>query len=147
MGGNTIYGEYYAGLIDEVRVYNRALSATEIQADMNLPVGNVDTQAPSAPSSLTATGSITGAQLSWSPSTDNVGVVRYNVHRSTTSGFTPSAANRIAQPTGTSYTDTTAAGIYYYKVTAEDAAGNVSAASNEARRRWGTRRRPRPRAR
>ena len=40
------------------------------------------------------------------PSTDNVGVVRYNVHRSTTPGFTPSAANRIAQPTGTSYTDT-----------------------------------------
>jgi len=132
MGGNTIYGEYYAGLIDEVRVYNRALSATEIQADMNLPVGNVDTQAPSAPSSLAATGSITGAQLSWSPSTDNVGVVRYNVHRSTTSGFTPSAANRIAQPTGTSYTDTTAAGTYFYKVIAEDAAGNVGPASNEA---------------
>ena len=48
-------------------------------------------------------------------------------------GFTPSLANRIAQPTGTSYTDT---GLrparYYYKVTAEDAAGNVGPASNEA---------------
>ena len=30
---------------------------------------------------------------------DSIGVVRYNVHRSTTSGFTPSTANRIAQPT------------------------------------------------
>ena len=39
----------------------------------------------------------------------------------------------IAQPTGTSYTDTgLAAGTYYYKVIAEDAAGNVSPASNEA---------------
>ena len=37
--------------------------------------------------------------------TDNVGVVRYDVYRSTTAGFTPGAANRIAQPTGTSYTD------------------------------------------
>ena len=45
---------------------------------------------------------------------------------STTSGFTPSTANRIAQPTGRSYTDTgLAAGTYFYKVTAEDAAGNV----------------------
>ena len=62
-----------------------------------------------------------------------MGVVRYNVHRSTTHGFTPSAANRIAQPTGTSFTDTgLAAGTYYYRVTAEDAAGNLSAASNQA---------------
>ena len=73
------------------------------------------------------------ATLSWGAATDNVGVVRYNVHRGTSSGFTPSAANRIAQPTGTSYTDTgLAAGTYFYKVTAEDAAGNVGPASNEA---------------
>ncbi len=38
IGGNTVWGEYFAGLIDEVRVYNRALSAAEIQTDMNSPV-------------------------------------------------------------------------------------------------------------
>src|SRR6185295_14768515 len=71
--------------------------------------------------------------LTWSASTDNVAVVRYNVHRSTTNGFTPSAANRIAQPTGTSLTDSPLSpGTYYYVVTAEDAAGNVSAASAQA---------------
>ena len=33
------YGEYFKGLIDEVRVYNRALSVlAEIQADMNTPI-------------------------------------------------------------------------------------------------------------
>ena len=64
--------------------------------------------------------------LSWAAATDNVGVARYNVHRSTTSGFTPNTANRIAQPTGTSYSDTgLGSGTYFYKVTAEDAAGNV----------------------
>ncbi len=43
-----------------------------------------------------------------------------------TPGFTPCAGNRIAQPTATSYIDTgLAAGTYYYRVTAEDAAGNV----------------------
>jgi hypothetical protein len=38
-GGDSVWGEYFNGLIDEVRIYNRALSATEIQTDMNTPVG------------------------------------------------------------------------------------------------------------
>jgi hypothetical protein len=29
-----VWGEYFKGQIDEVRIYNRALSAAEIQADM-----------------------------------------------------------------------------------------------------------------
>jgi len=39
IGGNAIWGEYFNGLIDEVRVYSRALAQSEIQADMNTPVG------------------------------------------------------------------------------------------------------------
>jgi glucose/arabinose dehydrogenase len=38
IGGNNPYGEYFQGLIDEARVYNRALSATDIQAAMNTPL-------------------------------------------------------------------------------------------------------------
>ncbi|RIL11746.1 MAG: hypothetical protein DCC75_01745 [Proteobacteria bacterium] len=34
IGGNSVWGEYFQGVIDEVRIYNRALSAAEIQADM-----------------------------------------------------------------------------------------------------------------
>jgi hypothetical protein len=37
IGGNSVWGEYFAGLIDDVRVYNRALSAVEIGADMSRP--------------------------------------------------------------------------------------------------------------
>ena len=133
IGGNNIWGEYFGGLIDEVRVYNRALSAAEIQLDMSTSITPSDAQPPTAPGSLAANGALTSASLTWAASTDNVGVVRYNVYRSTTSGFTPSVANRIAQPTGTSYTDSgLAGGTYYYKVTAEDGAGNLSAPSNEA---------------
>jgi hypothetical protein len=36
-GGNAPYGEFFKGRIDEVRVYNRALSASEIQTDMSTP--------------------------------------------------------------------------------------------------------------
>jgi Concanavalin A-like lectin/glucanases superfamily len=38
IGGNGPYGEYFEGLIDEVRIYNRALGPSEIQADMATPV-------------------------------------------------------------------------------------------------------------
>jgi hydrogenase maturation factor HypE len=38
IGGNSIWGEWFAGLIDEVRVYNRALTAAQIQTDMNTAV-------------------------------------------------------------------------------------------------------------
>lgn len=39
IGGNGIWNdEWFAGLIDEVRLYNRALTAAEIQADSTTPV-------------------------------------------------------------------------------------------------------------
>jgi hypothetical protein len=38
LGGNQIWGEYFAGRLDDVRIYNRALSASEIQADLNSAV-------------------------------------------------------------------------------------------------------------
>jgi len=38
IGGNTIWGEFFTGQIDEVRLYNRALSAGEIQGDMAIPL-------------------------------------------------------------------------------------------------------------
>jgi outer membrane biosynthesis protein TonB len=40
IGGDTAFGEHFHGLIDEVRVYNRALSATEIQTDMKTAIGS-----------------------------------------------------------------------------------------------------------
>jgi hypothetical protein len=40
IGGNSPYGEYFNGLIDDVRVYNRALSQAEIQTDIATPLGS-----------------------------------------------------------------------------------------------------------
>jgi chitodextrinase len=86
--------------------------------------GTTDTQAPTAPANLAVTGTTAAsAGLSWSPSTDNVGVTGYNVYR---------AGTMVGSVTGTSFTDTglTAATQYAYTVKAVDAAGNLSAASN-----------------
>ena len=38
IGGDTFYSQYFAGRIDDVRVYANALTAAEIQTDMNTPV-------------------------------------------------------------------------------------------------------------
>ena len=52
IGGNSIWGESFQGRIDDVRIYNRALSATEIQTDMSNPVASGTTTPPSPPQDL-----------------------------------------------------------------------------------------------
>ena len=64
------------------------------------PAAGVDTAAPSAPGTPTVSVDQSRVTLSWAAASDNVGVTRYDVYRSTSSGFTPSVGNRIAQPTG-----------------------------------------------
>jgi PKD repeat protein len=41
IGGNSVWGEFFAGYIDEVRVYNRALSDSEIARDAKRAVVNL----------------------------------------------------------------------------------------------------------
>jgi Concanavalin A-like lectin/glucanases superfamily/Viral BACON domain len=38
IGGNSVWGEWFAGLIDEVRVYNRALTAAEVATDRDTAI-------------------------------------------------------------------------------------------------------------
>ena len=38
IGGNSVWGEYFSGRIDEMRIYNRALTTTEILTDMQTAV-------------------------------------------------------------------------------------------------------------
>src|SRR5258705_46831 len=86
---------------------------------------SVDTTPPSTPTGLTgaAMGS-TGANLSWSGSSDNVGVVGYVVRRN---------GVQVATPATTSFADTgLSVGTYSYTVAARVAAGNVSANSSSA---------------
>ncbi len=68
-----------------------------------------------------------GVELAWSAATPAcAGPVKYNVYRSTTPGFTPGPANRIASCVdGTGYLDSGGAygTTYYYVVRAEDNSG------------------------
>ena len=135
IGGDTIFGQYFSGLIDEVRVYNRALTQTEIQTDMNTPVGPTtpDTQAPTTPGSLSGS-VISGTQinLGWTASTDNIAVTGYRLERCQGAGC--SNFVEIATPSGTAYNDSSLlpSTTYSYRVRATDAAGNLSSYSNVA---------------
>ena len=92
-----------------------------------------DTEAPSAPTGLSASAAGANVQLSWTASSDDVAVVGYQVHRSATAGFTPSQATLVTTSTQATYTDAEVEpGTWHYRVVAVDAAGNASAASNEA---------------
>jgi len=95
-------------------------------ADPLPPGGNLapDTQNPTVPTGLTAVGaSSTKINLSWTVSTDNIGVAGYRIYRDGT---------LIATQSGTTYSDTvlTAATTYSYTVQAYDFEGNTSAQSS-----------------
>jgi hypothetical protein len=95
--------------------------------------GGGDTTPPVQVTGLMVTPAGAGQlNLTWNANPD-LDIDHYDVHRSTVSGFTPSSANRIAQPTGTSYPDTglNSSTTYYYVVAAVDTATNIGPASSE----------------
>jgi predicted CXXCH cytochrome family protein len=93
--------------------------------------GGADTDPPTVPGSVVASpgaGPPTIATITWTVSTDNVGVTGYRVWRSLTETSTPV---QIGTTTGLSFDDES--GIpgqsYWYSVSAYDASGNESARS------------------
>jgi len=86
--------------------------------------GNGDTQAPSVPQNVTASNTTTsGTTLTWSASSDNVGVTSYEIFRN---------GNLIGTTSNTSYTISglLSNSTYTFTVRAIDAAGNTSSLSS-----------------
>jgi chitodextrinase len=92
--------------------------------------GGSDTQPPTAPSGLTAD-AVSGTEilLTWSASSDNVGVTGYQVERCL--GSSCSSFAQIATPTAATLLDSdlSMSTSYTYRVLAVDAAGNLSSYS------------------
>lgn len=79
---------------------------------------------PTAPTNLTASNTTpTGTTLSWTASTDNIGVTGYNVYKN-------SVLQTTVTGTTTNITGLTSATTYAFSVKAKDAANNLSASSN-----------------
>jgi Domain of unknown function (DUF4434)/Domain of unknown function (DUF5109)/F5/8 type C domain/Fibronectin type III domain len=93
-----------------------------------LNTGTVETTPPTAPTGLSATAvnSLT-INLSWTASTDNIGIAGYQVYRN-------GVLVTTLYQTGTTYSDSqlNPSTTYTYQLEAFDGAGNVSTASNTA---------------
>ena len=128
--GAVAYKEWL-GFIDDVRIYDRAIDATEVRALYELGAG--DSTPPAAPTGLAASpASSSQIDLDWDDNAE-ADLDHYEVHRGAAAGFTPSALTLVATTGPSAYSDT---GLlpdttYHYKVTAVDASVNVSAPSNE----------------
>lgn len=98
--------------------------STGKSATVTITINTSDTTPPTPPTNLTANNvTDTSISLSWSASTDNVGVAGYKIFRDYL---------EIANTISTSYTDIniTPSTTYTYYVQAYDAAGNISLNSN-----------------
>lgn len=122
---------------------NLGASNFSVSAAAGSGSGGSCTTVPSAPSGLTGTAASSSViNLSWNADAApaNCSITGYNVYRSSTSGFTPSSSNQIAQNvTATSYSDSglSPSTTYYYKIEALDGAG-ASAPSAQASARTQT---------
>ena len=130
VGGDEYSGEYFPGLIDNLRIYNRALTAAEIQQDMATPVGGsvADTTPPvesgGAPSGTLPAGT---TQTTLSLSTNEAATCRY----STVAGTSYAAMTNVFTTTGGVSHSTLVAGLlngqsYTYYVRCQDVAGNAN---------------------
>ena len=98
-----------------------SINAAGWSASYTSTVASVDTQAPSVPTNVTATEiTQTTATLSWTASTDNVGVTGYDIYRGT---------SNLGSRAGTTVdlTGLVADRSYTFSIRAKDAAGNESA--------------------
>ena len=129
-GGNGLY-RYNATAIFPINTFN----STNYWVDVvfTTSAGGVLTLPPTDPTNLSATAVETSQiNLTWTGSTDNVGVSGYRVERCQGAGCTGFA--EVATPTGTTHPDTglTAGTTYRYRVRAADAVPNFSGYSNIA---------------
>ena len=138
IGADADAAQNYQGLLDDVRVYNTALIQTQIQADMNTPVGGApppDTTPPTAPSNLvlTVVGQ-TQINLTWTASTDPSGVPLYRVERCQGAGCSNFAEVGTSPTNSFNNTGLQPATTYRYRVRAQDGAPtpNLSGYSNIA---------------
>ena len=104
-------------------------NAGNVSDPASIQVTTPDTQAPSVPQNLVANKTTAHqVSLSWTVSTDNVGVVGYNIYQN-------GVQLNTSLITGTVYVAERPIGynLYEFTVKAVDAAGNSSLASNAAR--------------
>jgi glucose/arabinose dehydrogenase len=125
-----------AGVTWGLYVNARDAAGNVSQASSTVPITppfcSVDTQPPTAPTALAGTASGTTVSLTWTRSTDDVGVRAYLVYRGSTLAGTLTGTATVTPATSFIDSGRAARTPYTYYVVARDAQGNLSARSNSA---------------
>jgi len=143
MGYDLWYGNFFLGTFSDTAIaligfkpgtrYTFTVKARDAAGNVSVASNEAavllsaptDTTPPSAPTKLSATSSsATSVRLSWTASTDDVGVVVYQVYAGTT------LVGTVAASTSATISSLSPSTTYVFTVTARDAAGNLSTASN-----------------
>jgi fibronectin type 3 domain-containing protein len=128
MGRHSTASQFFTGSLDDVRVYNRALSLSEVAA-----LGQTDATPPSTPT-LNATASGQSVNLSWTAATDaESGVSGYRIYRSIGVGQPKTLLTTVGASPLTYQDSATAANTTYaYRIAAVNGGGIEGTQSNEA---------------
>ena len=130
IGGNGVWaGEFFNGRIDEVRVYNRALSAAEITTDMATPLGGDgtppgDVTPPTVSLTAPANGTTVTGTVAVSASASDAGGIAGVQFR--VDGAAVGSEDTLRRTASTGTPTGVTAGSHTLTAVARDAAGNVA---------------------
>ncbi len=115
------FGEYFRGLIDDVRVYNRALSSAEIQS---IYTEGADTTPPTISSVAASSITTNSATVTWTTSENSDTQVEYGTTASYGTLTTLNAA--LVTSHSVALSGLSANTLYHYRVKSKDAALNLA---------------------
>jgi hypothetical protein len=113
--------EYFQGVLDDVRIYNRALSATEV-------LGLSDTVAPAISTVTVSSITSSSATVSWTTNEAADSQVEYGT--TTAYGSTTPLSTGLVTSRSQMLSGLAASALYHYRVKSRDAAGNLSVSAD-----------------
>lgn len=137
IGNSTANGGYFPGSIDEVRIYNRVLSASEISEAAGVvasdPGGggtpsSPDTTAPSVSAILASSVTTSGATIAWTTNEASDSQVEYGL--TTAYGSSSSLDSSMITSHSVSIASLSAGIEYHFRVKSRDAAGNLTTSAD-----------------
>src|SRR6185436_20790624 len=113
-------------LIDEARIYNRALTQSEIQDDLDTPIGPAsnDTTPPVISAASASSISASGATIGWMTNEASDSQVDYGP--TAAYGSSTPLDNALVTTHAAALAGLTANTVYHYRVRSRDAAGNLA---------------------
>jgi hypothetical protein len=113
------------GLIDEPRLYTRALSQAEIQTDMATPIGTAppDTTPPVISAVAAASVTTSGATITWTTNEVSNSDVEYGL--TTAYGTLGTLNQTLVTSHSVTLAGLTGGTLYHYRARSQDAAGNL----------------------